>query len=37
MAAVLRGFHVTGLRENDMSTFQYYLHDLIAGIPVPGC
>ena len=37
MAAVLRGFHITGLRENDMSTFRYHLCVLIAGIPVPGC
>jgi len=35
MAAVLRGFDISGLHECDMSTFRYYLRVLIAHIPVP--
>jgi len=36
MAAVLRGFDVTALQENDMPTFRRYLRVLVARIPVPG-
>jgi len=36
MAAILRGFDVTGLHENDMPMFRNYLRVLIAHIPVPG-
>ncbi|KIK11372.1 hypothetical protein PISMIDRAFT_122801 [Pisolithus microcarpus 441] len=35
MAAVLRGFDLTGLCEWDMLAFHCYLHELITHIPVP--
>jgi len=35
MAAILRGFDITGLHENNMPMFRYYLQVLIARIPVP--
>jgi len=35
-AAVLRGFDVTGLHEDDMPMFHHYLRVLIAHIAVPG-
>lgn len=34
MTAVLRGFEITGLYENDMPAFRHYLHVLIAHIPI---
>ena len=36
MMAILRGFDVTGLHENNMSMFCYYLRDLISRIPASG-
>jgi len=36
VAAVLRGYDITNLREEDMGGFRQYLQSLILSIPVPG-